>query len=237
VIPGSITTQHECFRIWDSPKTPWNTGSNKPWIKALDFAIDTCKASGTDTKAALASITSYLHSSHGLTYETNRGRANYKIGNDMRLAGYFIKVENPSPPLGTTADPGNVVNCYDQAGAVTTLGCVLGLDVKYLFMQPFGYINRTTLVGGHDCNNPFFTNSTYSTEKIVTGLTDGSGRPRSKFVNHAFAELDSDIFDACAGPKLGTDGRAGYVGSVIDSTLPGAGTTTNIRVRGITNVK
>jgi hypothetical protein len=76
-----------------------------------------------------------------------------------------------------------------------------------------------------------------SPDKNMTGLTDGSGRSRSKFVNHAFAELDSKIFDACAGPKIGTEDRAGYVGSVIDSTLPGAGTVTNIVDGGITNVQ
>jgi hypothetical protein len=228
VIPGSITTQHECFRIWDSPKTPWNTGSNKPWIKALDFAIDTCKANGTDTKAALASITSYLHSSHGLTYDTNIGQAKFSSGTlnrTFKLSDYIIK------------STGNVVNCYDQAGAVTTMGCLLGIDTKYLFMQPFGYINRTTLVGGHDCNNPFFTNPTYSTEKIVTGLADSSGRPRSKFGNHAFAELTSKIFDACAGPKCGTENRAEYIGNVINSALPGAGTSANIQNGSVTGIQ
>jgi hypothetical protein len=224
IILGSLTTKHECFRIWDTPKSPWN----KPWIKALDFAIVTCGANGIDTKKALANITTYLHSSYGLAYDTKNGESKYmldELNGYFELTKYMIKYRK------------NVVNCYDQAGAVTTLGRVIGLDVNYLFMEPFGYIKTTTLVGGYICNNPFFKNSRFSPEYIIVGLKDSNNRPRASLGNHAFVEHNSRIFDACVGSIKGTSNRTNYVDNVIDSRSSRPGNPANIQLGNVTGIQ
>lgn len=66
---------------------------------------------------------------------------------------------------------------------------------------------------------------------------------RTNFDNHAFARYDGKVYDACAGPTVGTDDEAGYIGIAVDkSTGPEAdpavsGSTTNIVPGDVTDIK
>ncbi|MDR0522564.1 MAG: hypothetical protein LBH00_12040 [Planctomycetaceae bacterium] len=191
------------YTVLAAPSGPWNpantTGDDKqqPWVSALDFAIATANTKEETTPAdALAQLTTYLHGGHGMTYDTVSGASGFGMG----MAGGAFKLTDYINRTSTT------VNCYDQAAALYTLGRILGINVQYVYMQPFGYINEVNLVGVGQCNNPFYNNNdpffTTDPNPIVdSDWTISEGR--SRFGNHAFTVLaDSSnteyVYDACA---------------------------------------
>ena len=149
----------------------------------------------------------------------------------MNLTAYINKT------VGKRNRLAGVVNCYDQAAAVCTFATLFGIDVQYKFMEPFGYINTTDLVGldYDNCNNPFFRNN------LANKLVAPDLPTRSGFKNHAFAVFRGYVFDACAGPALGTQTEAQYVADVIDVSLPKlqgkAGSVSDIELEAVTSLK
>ena len=149
----------------------------------------------------------------------------------MDLTDYMAKSSNKY------ATPGNVVNCYDQATAVCSFGCLLGIDVQYNFMDPFGCINTLNLVGVGSCNNPFYGRN--NTSAVVA-----PNSPRSGFGNHAFAVFNGYVFDACAAPispvplaLVGTQTTAQYIAGAIDVSLGVSGNASNIRIGSVILVR
>ena len=133
----------------------------------------------------------------------------------MNLTGYISAPQN------------SVVNCYDQAAAVCAFGTLLGMDVKYNRMEPFGYIKTNNLVGVGDCNNPFFGNN-------VANKTVAPNWPqRTGFGNHAFAIFNNNVFAACVGPVLGKS-TSDYITDTIDTSRPGYGNSSHISPHTIT---
>jgi len=233
---------HTVYTILGEPVAPWDNsaGSQKnAWVKALDFGIGNASCNG-DSRAsnALAHITQFLHTGHGLTYDINGGENAYSsdyLGGTFQLTEYIDKTggNNVSPSRA-----GNIVNCYDQAGGVFTLGHLFGVPVSYMFMQPFGYINTVNLIGEGNCNNPFYPLSTSGLK--IAGTNDVSP-VRKGFGNHAFNAYDGFIFDACAGPSIGTKTAAQYVSDTVDESTPAeaaaAGTVANISLGAITDIQ
>jgi len=224
---------HTVYTILNEPVEPWgntfNT-SNNAWTKALDFTIASASCNGDSTEPnALVHIAQYLHTGHGLTYDIGEfggdaGRPKYNLLGTFNLTGYIDK----SSTLWNTA--GNVVNCYDQAGGVAVLSRLLGISTEYVFMgnegtstnyPPFGYILATDLIGVGGCNNPFYP-TIAPTNNIPSlgagGITDLVYPNRSGFGNHAFVRYNTFIYDACAGPHVGTETLVEYATSAIDIT-------------------
>ena len=81
----------------------------------------------------------------------------------------------------------------------------------------FGFINKVDLVGIGECNNPFFVDASGVVDSKVRGNDDSN---RSNFLNHRFVSSNSNIFDSCAGPALGTNTLAEYISSVVDISTP-----------------
>lgn len=109
------------------------------------------------------------------------------------------------------------------------LSAQLGIHAKYVYLRPFGYINITqNLVGIGPCNNPFYEMckvppthpdyepwfQTISNEKIWT--TSQHPKKQSSFGNHAFVKYSGKIYDACAGPDVGTRTPPEYLEHSID---------------------
>ena len=160
-----------------------------------------------------------LFSKHGLTYDTQWGSAAYYL-EATRLGDVFLLQQYIDKTGGAFAyEPrtGEVVNCYDQAYGVSVLAHLLGIENTVYFMEPFGYINETDLVGVKSCNNPFFVDSHGTVGNKLMGEDDPA---RSNFINHRFVSYDNTIFDACAGPALGLLSLSNYVSSVIDTSTP-----------------
>ncbi|KAG6843336.1 hypothetical protein H0H87_005729 [Tephrocybe sp. NHM501043] len=139
------------------------------------------------------------------------------MGGNFALDRYLAK-RYPHENVGAKF---KLVNCYDQAGMVE-LACSLSQDTTWLFLQPFGYIKPTRLVGVSEwqVNNPFFTRDNPPTPAMI-GQTDPR---RTRFGNHAFNGysqiLNTPVYDACSGPHLGTENQKQYQENAIDDIHP-----------------
>jgi hypothetical protein len=194
----------EVFVILDEPAPFYE---DRVWTEALRFLCGKVGLVGLNAAAPVASyVTQYCHGfRHGLRYDTFQGGASYGCdnlgGGSFELFNYIRK---------TNAR----VNCYDQAAAVKSLCGAVGVKPDWLFMEPFGYINPTILVGVNVlCNNPFFEDPRNSS-KTFTDIDDFK---RSSFGNHAFCGLGGKIFDACALPHVGVENLVQYCAASIDS--------------------
>lgn len=195
------STRLEVFVILDDP-----AGFYDPpgvWVEALRFVCDTVGANGLKTGAeVVAKVATYLHGSHGLGYDTRRGAPAYGVsgsGGTFKLKDYL-------------AAAARVVNCYDQAGGVQALCGAVGVDTTWYYLDPYGFINTTNLVGVGNCNNPFFLSNGSS------AVVPADDPKRTAFGNHAFCGLAGKVLDACAGPHTGTETKAQYCAAAIDAT-------------------
>ena len=201
-LPLANKTRLELFVVLDKPATFYKEGV---WVEALRFVFKKAKVGGAKNPARIAArIARYCHTGHGMKYETEFGEAQFEAlsigGPNFKLLGYMAK-------KGKT---GNVVNCYDQAAAVQALSGATGTKLGWVFLNPYGYINKTNLVGIGACNNPFFKGN--GTKPVVDRLS----ADRTAFGNHAFIANGTKILDACAGPHLGTETLRAYMESAID---------------------
>ena len=206
------------YSILDAPVAPWTDAvltNQNAWTSALDFVItNACEGATTETNA-LAELTQFLFSGHGLVYDIKGGWPNYctsSHGGIFRLSKYIAKTGtgSPSHPMS-----GNEVDCYDQASAITALGRLIGVNVLYRHMPSFGYVNETDLIGIGRCNNPFYP---LSSSLLPIAGSDDVYPARLPFGNHSFAEYNALIFDACAGPACGTSPIVDYLNTAIDSS-------------------
>ncbi len=194
----------EVFFILDKPAAFFNNGV---WAEALRFL---CKRAGVlnakDDKMVANKVTRYCHGSHGLKYNSSGGGSSC-YGGPMGLRGNggvfylndYLKREF------------EFANCYDQAAAIQALCGAVGVSsVLWVYMNPFGFINQTNLLGYGTCNNPFFE---MNGSKPVVDRNDPS---RTPFGNHAFCSGQSKYFDACGGPHLG-DSQKFFITSSIDN--------------------
>lgn len=198
------------FIIFNKPAKPWTaTGSKSIWVEALKFLFTKVGVNNYKSKkSCIGTINRYLHSSYGLKYDTISGRGRY-----CNLSGTILSIAAEFNLTNYLKRTKKIVNCYDQAAGVTVLSAVVGIGAKFWFMDPFGYINTTNLIGIGSCNNPFYNNPTYSNKKI---WITGDPKPRSPFGNHAFGNYSSRIYDACAGPDVGTRTPKKYIKNSID---------------------
>jgi hypothetical protein len=132
-----------------------------------------------------------------------------------------------------------VCNCYDMAAVVQIHLKAIGIKkVKFCYMEPFGYIRLSNLVGRGLCNNPSYIENpdgTYDRNLIV----DENHKDRACFSSHAFCclpnvDIDADdnsglnkseldgysILDACIGPYNGETFEKYREGSIDMDTPP-----------------
>ena len=117
--------------------------------------------------------------------------------------------------MSSVARKSRTVNCSDQSYGLATLGNLLGIHPTVVMTQPIGYINTVNLVGVGPCNNPVYLGSATTNHVAVCGSDDTS---RSRFTRHRYVFAEGVVFDACAGPALGTQTNIEYLKSLIDSS-------------------
>ena len=202
------TSRLEIFVVLDKPAAFYNPPG--VWVEALRFLCDKVSVLGMKTPAAVADqVAKYCHGSHGLKYDTGGGRPAYGVtgsGGTFLLDAYIKAAKT-------------VVNCYDQAGAIQSLCGAVGVALTWYYLDPYGFINTTNLIGIGNCNNPFFTTNG---SIAVVAANDPN---RTAFGNHAFGGLSGKVLDACAGPHTGSEDKTQYCTAAIDSTAalyPGA---------------
>ncbi|SDY78531.1 hypothetical protein SAMN04487939_10672 [Lysobacter sp. yr284] len=204
-------TRLELFVLLDAPTGPFAT---EVWAEALRFLfIRAGLGASAKADAAIRKITRYCHGKHGLHYDTQRGASFFGgddglNGNAFQLMRYMQKKSAPICPASGAVDDGRTVNCYDQACAVQTLACSLGIPARCYYQNPFGFINKTDLIGVGACNNPFYSSN--GTSPMI-GANDPN---RTQFGNHAFAHLATRVEDACAGPHHNETLKAYLTGSI-----------------------
>lgn len=196
-------TRVEVFVVLDVPKDEIYQSKKGVWVEALRLICEKTGVVGMkESRKAAEKIGRYCHGSHGLKYDADIGMSYFDAdayGGKFSLYAYLRK-------FLTT------VNCYDQAAALQALCGSLGIKLRWLFLQPYGFIKVTNLVGWGKCNNPFFKNPRYNKKKVVAR----NDPKRSLFGNHAFCGLDVYVLDACAGPHGGEEMRGSYIASSID---------------------
>jgi len=216
------TTQNNVYTLLDAPKMPWNDGGggegSYPWFGALEFVIGpakngkTCGTDGiADAHEAMRKITEYLFYEHKCQYDTDRGKWRYGCAvnylESFRFNGYI------------RLSKGHTVNCYDQAGALYVSSRLVGINSDFYFMEPFGMIKPTYLVGyDKKCNNPFFRNfkdGINSPESYMEPYVKDEKIVRTGFGNHAFVVYDALVYDACARPVIGKS-KSQYFNVTID---------------------
>jgi len=195
------TSRLEVFVVLDMPALFYDPPG--VWVEVLRFLCDRVGIIGMRTSALVARrVSEYCHGSHGLRYDTDGGRSSYGMtgsGGTFQLNSYIKAVKK-------------VVNCYDQAGGVQSLCGAVGVYIVWYYLQPYGYINTTNLIGVGSCNNPFFTMNG------STAIVPPDDSRRTAFGNHAFGGLSGKVLDACAGPHVGTEDKVQYCAVSIEST-------------------
>ena len=194
------TTRVEIYGLTNSLPAFYNNGIDVRLPRIL--VLPTRNGSAEEW---VAYVIAALHGKDGITkfqYDTLYGRAFFGVsasGGDFDLRSW---VDAPKS--------NRIVNCYDQAAILQiALGLVVPGTSTWLFLQPFGYIKTTRLVGIHeDCNNPFYRSN--GTKPLV----DRNDAKRTIFGNHAFIEIPSKndkIGDACTQPHLASEDRAEFI--------------------------
>jgi hypothetical protein len=197
------TSIAEVYFILGAPTTPY--ASAGVWSEVLRFLFGRVGVGGLkDGPSVRAQVARYCHGLHKLQYDTVQGAPKYGTwpgGGVFELTEYMQRSDE-------------LCNCYDQASAVQVLVGALGVDVVWLYLKPYGYINETNLVGVGACNNPFFTSN--GTKKVVAW----DDPQRTAFGNHAFPgtapTTSANIVDACAGPHTGSETLPQYIVAAID---------------------
>jgi hypothetical protein len=164
-------------------------------------------------------------------YDTLKRRARYAggyAGETYRLT-YWLN----------TMCLGQKVNGYDQAGILQLALCLqLGSPANtWALMEPFGYINKTQLVGIGQCNNPFYNQNPDNSKRLwlARRCVDTTDPERTAFGNRTFIIVDGKVLDACCGLHTGSETPTEYAKTTIDSSRSTA-TTSNITIySGITS--
>jgi hypothetical protein len=112
----------------------------------------------------------------------------------------------------------SLCNCYDAAAYLQTLLKAAGYSTRWAYLNPFGYLKITNLIGRDLCNNPFYGNAT------DLRIIPNRDPRRTRFGNHAFVEVIGErgavIADGCAGPNMGILNAQQYVAAAVDTIVP-----------------
>lgn len=223
VAPAGATFVELFFVFSDPGKLPFF--SDGVWADALRYLFEKSAVKHEENKFnAIIKVTRLCFNISYHRYEIKRGAPKFGgFSGKFKLTKYIKPKDYP-------------VNCYDQTYAVVVFSGALGLPVDGLYMDPYGFLGTTQLVGWGTCNNPFPSGKYESEMKrlksSVVGLAKiALSRPkpedyllvtdndpdRAAFGNHMFCEYKNKIFDACAGPYIGNGDRKQYVSDNIDS--------------------
>jgi hypothetical protein len=206
---GLEETRLEIFWIYGYPGKMFKRGVWVEVLRLLDVECFGLKNQGW----IIQRIINYCHSGTGLRYDSYLSASYYGLigsGGAFNLNAYLVKTY----PF---------CNCFDQAGALQTLLGAMGIEVIWVFMDPYGYLRETNLVGRGRCNNPIFLGRQLP-ELYPVNLPDRSG-----FGSHAFCIWEKEKFeivlDACAGPHFGDNVKksfiSGFKQSYIEESIDG----------------
>ncbi len=132
-IPGSISTTHTVYTIFDKPMltdsaTP--VAPYLPWVKVVDIAVAWIDGPATEN-GVCGTIVEQVNTFFGIQYDTNVGACHYTTGgltsHTMEMSDFIDDYD---------ASTFTTVNCSDCACLVSTFANTIGVDHKY---QILGY--------------------------------------------------------------------------------------------------
>lgn len=159
-IPGKFTSSHRVYRIVGPPQPPWNVSSaaTRPWIAALDYAVDWAPAAN-DAQSVATKITKQINSGLGLKYDSpggggkEIGAPNYGSSENqykLRLANFLLFLDGGAVEsrlrtwdarTGMALSPEDIVNCSDCGTLTVAFSSILGAPLVL-----------TQLNCAHSCN-------------------------------------------------------------------------------------
>ena len=129
---------------------------------------------------SVADIVNLVFNQNPPNYDIVNGAAHY-IDLNPDFNNITFHFSNWYNAMATT--PTAVCNCYDAASAVQYYLRLNGVpDAEWAYMNPFGYLRQTNLIGRGQCNNPFYGNPSSNPNPVC----DPTDPTRSAFANHAF---------------------------------------------------
>jgi len=198
-------TRLEMYWVYGCPGIMYKKGV---WVEVLRLLITLC--AGLEHKEKIIQrIVNYCHAWTPLRYNSETTAAQYTEaywGGCFELEAFLAQAYT-------------LCNCYDQAGALQTLIGALGIELTWIYMNPFGFINKTTLIGRGECNNPIFLKKGSLTPELV----DKNDPGRTAFGSHSFCLWEKQdkhqfVLDSCLGPTMGNASSAQYIKRRIDNT-------------------
>lgn len=161
-------------------------------------------------------VVTQVHYHSGFRYNRVSGVHRYVDHNPWRFAlSRWLK----DLDRNKTAVHKYTLNCIDLAqivGIATSLGFKNAEEANALewsSLIPFGFINKTHLIGfTDDVNSPFVDKHGND-----NSLVKWDSKPRSCFSGHWFIIWHNKVFDATCGPQLGLLGIDKYIETAIDS--------------------
>jgi hypothetical protein len=184
-IPGGVTTSHRLYGVAAQPTLEFTSIPHRAWIEVVDAVAGWVDGATADPAAVASRIVEGIFDTLGLSYDTQYGACtytDYQWGN--WTAGIFDIVGFQR------RDKGDVVNCSDCAGILSTYANMVGVDFYYHILTN-GY-------SGFDLNYIMSIGHTVFDE---TPFDDGGGG----FSYHAVTgPSDGTIYDATL--KLDGDG-------------------------------
>jgi len=185
-IPGSVTTTHRLYGVVGQPQLGSYTGIQyRAWIEVVDAVAGWVGGATADPVEVASDITQGIFETTDLTYDTQYGACTYTeylwgnwTNGTFDIVGFQRR------------DKGDIVNCSDCAGILSTYANMVGVDFTYHILQN-GY-------SGFDLNYIMAIGFTVFDE---TPFDDGGGG----FNYHAVTgPSDGTIYDATL--KLDGDG-------------------------------
>lgn len=198
-------TRLEMYWVYGCPGIMYKKGV---WVEVLQLLTFLCFGLKHKEKI-IQRIVNYCHAWTPLRYNSETTTGQYA---EAYWGGYF-KLE------AFLAQAYTLCNCYDQAGALQTLIGALGIELFWIYMNPFGFINKTTLIGRGECNNPIFLKKSSLTPELV----NKNDQRRTAFGAHSFCIWEKEgkhqfVLDACLGPTMGNASSPQYIKRKIDTT-------------------
>jgi hypothetical protein len=185
VVPMN-NTEHKIFLLLAEPQTPWDAINKPPWVEVLDDACDWANRQRTPEGVATV-VTQGMYENTTLVYETKKGRHGYagtENGDDFNLTDFVTDIHD------TVAT--HTYACYDTGQAVVIYSGAVGVAMNYKYIDSFGHVNCIKPINGVWTNNPF-----YDRDNTPPIMGEDVAQNRTFFYDHAFAEKNSLIYDAC----------------------------------------
>jgi len=207
-IPGGVTTAHNLYGVVGQPTLGYTTMPYRAWVEVVDAVAGWVDGASADPIEVGSRITEGVFDTTGLAYDVNYGACTYTdylwgswTNGVFDIVGFQRR------------DKGDVVNCSDCAGILSTYANMVGVDLTYHiltngssgfdlnYIMAIGYtvFDETPFAdGGGGFNYHAVTGPSDGTIYDATLKLDGDGTPTAAPFTEIYAEAMAEadyLFD------------------------------------------